>query len=279
MSFTSNDVKNLRQKTGCGIMDCKEALKFSDGNLEEAIVYLRKKGLASAKKRQSRATLEGLTFALSKENAGVIIEVNCETDFVATNKEFKDFVIMCAETIIDNNPKNIDELLLCKTSSGEIIDEVLKNKIMITGENIQINRFELLHGATQGYIHLDGKIAVLVSFLPKKNECCDECNEIVKNVAMHVAATDPLFLDKDSIPTETIESEKNIVKEQLSNSNKPRQILDKIIEGRLSKFYKDVCLLEQPYVKDASITVREYLDKNLKIEIKKFVRYARGKSN
>ncbi|GMB10967.1 MAG: elongation factor Ts [Candidatus Improbicoccus devescovinae] len=282
MSFTPNDVKKLRKKTGCGMMDCKKALQNSDGNIDLAVVFLRERGLASASKKSARAATEGMTFAGVYEKTGVILEVNSETDFVAANSDFKKFVINCAESISKHDPKNLDDLSEIKLLNGISISEELNNKIATMGENIKIRRFEKLDGLVSEYVHLNGKIAVLVKFsgdIALKNN--QDFILASKDIAMQVAASNPTYLDQSSVDAATLEKEKNILKEQVLATGKPAIIVDKIVIGRMNKFYKEFCLLDQNFIKDNNISVSEYIKQASKtigsdIKIEKFVRYERG---
>ena len=283
MAFSSKDVKNLREKTGCGMMHCKKALEYSQGDEAKAIDYLREKGLAVANKKSGRVASEGIAFAMSTQSFGVIIEVNSETDFVAKNQEFRDFVKSCAESIIANRPKTVDELLdLDFEKSGKSFSDVLNEKILKIGENIKIRRFEFVEGLTSSYIHADGKIAVLVKF-----DCDSNIYENVnfknmaKDVAMQIAAINPLYLSRSEVPESVVEHEKSILMGQDDIKKKPEQIAQRIIEGRIGKYFKENCLLEQEFVKDSSMNILQYVEKvsksiGSKVSISKFFRYERG---
>lgn len=285
MGFTAQDVKSLREKTGCGMMDCKKALASSDGNMDKAIDFLREKGLAAAAKKSSRAAAEGLAVAYvnDKKDMGVAIEVNAETDFVAKNEAFKDFVKLCADTIMKENPKDVDTLLLTNAiGQADTIDSILKEKILTIGENIKIRRFVKYEGAVSAYIHGDGKIGVLVKFnVEDKSKLNSEFNVFGKDIAMQIAAANPSYLSRDDIPKEVSDHERKILKEQIVNDGKPESIAEKIVEGRMGKFYKEICLLDQVFVKDNDLNIRQYVDNfskeiGTKISIASFVRYERG---
>lgn len=285
MAFTAKDVAALREKTGCGMMDCKKALEASNGDMEGAIDFLREKGLAAATKKAGRIAAEGVAFACINDTAtvGVDIEVNAETDFVAKNADFQNFVNVCAQTVMEQNPADVEALLQCKAFGNEkTVDALLKEKILTIGENIKIRRFHRLTGAVGAYIHSAGKIGVLVKFdTAPEIAVKDEFQEYAKNVAMQIAAINPQYLNRESVPADVIEHEKNILKEQIINDGKPAAIAEKIVAGRLGKFYKEVCLLDQAYVKDGDLSVQQYTDATAKalgasIKVLEFVRYEKG---
>ena len=285
MNFTAKDVAALREKTGCGMMDCKKALTASDGNMDAAIDFLREKGLAAATKKSGRIAAEGVAFACTNEqgNVGVAIEVNAETDFVAANADFQNFVKTCAETVIDQNPADVEALLSCKaTGTNNTIDELLKEKILVIGENIKIRRFSRFDGVVTTYIHANGRISVVVKFdTTPEIAAKDEFKEYAKNIAMQVAAANPSYLNEQSVPAEVVDHEKKILTEQIINDGKPANIAEKIVTGRLSKFFKDICLIDQPYIKDGDLSVQKYTEATAKelggdIKIVDFVRYEKG---
>ncbi|HEX3038499.1 MAG TPA: translation elongation factor Ts [Oscillospiraceae bacterium] len=285
MNFTAKDVAALREKTGCGMMDCKKALTEADGNMEAAIDVLREKGLAAATKKSGRIAAEGVAFACVNEqgNIGVVIEVNAETDFVAANADFQNFVKTCANTVIDSNPADVEALLACKASgSDETVDALLKEKILTIGENIKIRRFARFEGIVTTYIHAAGRIGVLVKFdTTPEIAAKDEFKEYAKNIAMQVAAVNPSYLNEQSVPAEVVEHEKKILTEQIINDGKPANIAEKIVVGRLGKFFKEICLVDEPYVKDGDLSVQKYTDATAKelggaIAITGFVRFEKG---
>ena len=285
MSFTAKDVQALREKTGCGMMDCKKALTESQGNVEKAIEILREKGLAAASKKAGRIAAEGVVYGLVNDDAsvGTIIEVNSETDFVAKNGEFIKFVDKCAKTVIDENPSDVNELLEIMPSGDRVtVAELLREKILTIGENIKIRRFMRYEGNVCTYIHGGGRIGVMVNFeVSKELAKKTEFNEMAKNVAMQIAAANPSFVDKNSVPNETIEKEKEILTAQAINEGKPAEIAEKMVMGRIGKFYKDVCLLEQAYIKNSDINVAKYIDEVSKelggaISVRSFVRFEKG---
>ena len=283
MAFTAQDVKALREKTGCGMMDCKKALVEADGNMDKAVDILREQGLAKVAKKASRIAAEGVAFAkTSADNkVGVVVEVNAETDFVAKNADFMSFVETVADTIMVNAPADTDALMACKAEGTDVtVDALLTEKIQVIGENIKIRRFTRFEGACVSYVHAGGKIGVLVNF---DTDLADK-DEIVacgKDVAMQIAALGTLYLNRDAVPAEVIEHEKEIMKAEVINSGKPEAIADKIVMGKINKYYKENCLVDQEFVKDNKQTVKQYVDSVAKslggaITIKEFVRFEKG---
>jgi len=282
-SFTAKDVKALREQTGCGMMDCKKALVEADGDMEKAVDFLREQGLAKQAKKASRVAAEGMAFAMTTEDhkKGVVIEVNAETDFVAKNADFQAFVNTCAQTVIDNNPADVEALLACKASgSDKTVAELLQEKVLVIGENIQIRRFKLMEGACVAYVHAGGVIGVLVNF---KTDLADKPEFVTygKDVAMQIAALNTPYLKESDVPAEVLEHEKEIMKAEVVNSGKPEAIADKIVMGKICKFYKENCLLDQAFVKENKISVQQYTNNTAKelggsIEITEFVRFEKG---
>lgn len=285
MSFTAKDVKELREKTGCGMMDCKKALTSSNGDMAAAIDFLREKGLAAATKKSSRVAAEGLAMAYTNDEGtvGVAIEVNSETDFVAKNTDFQSFVKLCGETVIEKNPQSVEELLKLKTEDGKTIEEILQEKILTIGENIKIRRFKRFEGVVAGYVHAAGKIGVLVDFDVENKEVTNTAifKSFAKDVAMQIAAINPLYLVPEEIPADVIAHERKILKEQIVGDGKPENIAEKIVEGRIGKYYKEVCLMNQAFVKDGNLNIEQYtqnISKELgtNIKIVSFVRFEKG---
>ena len=279
MAFTAKDVKELREMTGCGMMDCKKALTETDGDKDKAVEYLREKGLATAAKKSGRIAAEGIVKAYVDGNVGVLVEVNSETDFVAKNDEFQQFVSDVAKTIAEQNPADVEALKELKCGDSTI-GEMLTEKIAKIGENMNIRRFARIEttGAVVDYIHAAGKIGVLVEADAENNDTTKEC---LRNVAMQVAALRPKYLSSDDIPEEYKEHEKKILIEQLKNdpknASKPENIIEKMITGRLAKEFKEVCLLEQEYVKaENKENVAKYVKSVGDITIKQFVRFETG---
>ena len=286
-AFTAKDVKALREKTGCGMMNCKKALTQADGDMDKAIDFLREQGLAKQAKKASRIAAEGVAYAVTTDDCkvGVVIEVNAETDFVAKNDSFMDFVKACANTVIKENPADVEALLALKADGSEqTVAEMLQEKVLTIGENIQIRRFERMEGACVAYVHAGGKIGVLVNF---DTDLADKSEFVAygKDVAMQIAALNTPYLTKEEVPAEVIEHEKSIMVEQLKNdpkmANKPEQVLAKIVDGKIGKYYKENCLVDQEFVKDNKLTVAQYTKNTAKalggsIEIKKFIRFEKG---
>ena len=282
-SFTAKDVKALREQTGCGMMDCKKALVEADGDMEKAVDFLREQGLAKQAKKASRIATEGMAFAMTTEDhkKGVVIEVNAETDFVAKNADFQAFVNTCAQTVIDNNPADVEALLACNASgTDKTVAELLQEKVLVIGENIQIRRFKLMEGACVAYVHAGGVIGVLVNF---KTDLADKPEFVTygKDVAMQIAALNTPYLKESDVPAEVLEHEKEIMKAEVVNSGKPEAIADKIVMGKIGKFYKENCLLDQAFVKENKISVQQYTNNTAKelggsIEITEFVRFEKG---
>lgn len=285
MAFTASDVKALREKTGCGMMDCKKALTESNGDMDKAVDFLREKGLAAATKKSGRIAAEGVAFACTNkdENVGVVIEVNAETDFVAKNADFLAFVQTCADTIIEHNPASVEELLACKVSGGTLtVEELVREKILTIGENIKIRRFARFDGVITTYNHAAGRIGVMVKFNTSADVAAkDEFKVFAKDIAMQVAAVNPSYLDSSSVPADVLEHEKKILTEQVINDGKPANIAEKIVMGRIGKFYKENCLVDQVFVKDSNLSVNDYTNETAKklggsIQIVDFVRFEKG---
>ena len=288
MAFTAQDVKALREKTGCGMMDCKKALTEANGDMEAAIDVLRKQGLAKQAKKADRIAAEGIALAVTNDanTKGVVIEVNAETDFVAKNADFQAFVNTCAQTVMAENPADVEALLATKAVGSEMtVAELLQEKVLTIGENIQIRRFELVDGACVAYVHAGGKIGVLVNFDTDIDAASPEFVAYGKDIAMQIAALNTPYLNEAEVPAEVIEHEKNIMIEQMKNdpkmANKPQQVLEKIVSGKLGKYYKENCLVDQEFVKDNSLTVGKYTEATAKklggsIAIKKFIRFEKG---
>ncbi|MBU3805674.1 MAG: translation elongation factor Ts [Candidatus Fournierella pullistercoris] len=285
MAFTAQDVKNLREQTGCGMMDCKKALTESGGDFEKAVEYLREKGLAAAQKKAGRIAAEGMVYATVNGKVGVVVEVNAETDFVAKNEMFQNFVKDIAEVIIEKNPADVDALLACQMGN-DTVEAALKEKILVIGENIKIRRFERYEGVCSAYIHAGGTHAVLVAFNTSDEIAAKaEFEAYGKDVAMQIAAANPGYLCESEVPAEVIEKEKEILLAQIANdpknANKPDAIKEKMVQGRIGKFYKENCLVEQEFVKDPDLNIAQYTEKTAKalggeIEIVKFARYEKG---
>ena len=271
--FTAQDVKSLREKTGAGMMDCKKALQETNGDMEEAITWLREKGISKAAKKASRIAAEGLTKAVEKGNKAAIIEVNSETDFVAQNDEFRNFVESVAKQIVIKNPADVESLLDQESidETGKKVSEVLIDKTAKIGEKLSIRRFtryETTEGLIEKYIHGDGKIAVLVNL--KGGD-----SNLAKDICMQIAAARPEYLNKEAVPQERLDKEMEILKVQAMNEGKPEAIAEKIVQGRVGKFYSEICLVEQEFVKNPDIKVKELLQQN-NAEVVEFARLEKG---
>ena len=267
-------VKQLREETGAGMMDCKKVLTETDGDLEKAKELLRERGIAKAAKKSGRVAAEGIVEAYISEDkkVGAIVEVNSETDFVAKNEEFKNFVIEVAKQVVVKNPKDVEDLLSQESiiETGKTVQEVLVGKIATIGENLNIRRFTRFEteGMIEKYIHGDGKIAVLVNM-----ENAD--TELAKDICMQIAAAKPEYLDRDSVPAERVEKEMEILKAQAMNEGKPAEIAEKMVQGRIGKFYGDICLVDQVFVKNSDMKVSQLLkEKNAKVI--EFARFEKG---
>ena len=272
--ITASQVKDLREKTGAGMMDCKKVLTETDGDMEKAIELLRERGIAKAAKKSDRVAAEGLVTAYVTEDGkvGAVAEINAETDFVAKNDEFRTFAADVAKQVALKNPKDVEELLSQKFIEDEskTVSEVLTNKISTIGENMSIRRFERFEttGLVEKYIHGDGKIGVLV-------EIENGDNELAKDVCMQIAAAKPEYLDREAVPTERLDKEMEILKAQAMNEGKPEAIAEKIVQGRVGKFYSEICLVEQEFVKNPDIKIKDLLaSKNAKIV--RFARFEKG---
>ena len=251
-------VKELRELTGAGMLDCKKALEACNGNIDDAIAWLREKGISKAAKKADRIAAEGLADILIEGNKAVIVEVNSETDFVAKNQEFKDLVKAILKAIIENEPKTNEDVLNLVVD-GETVNDLIVNKTAKIGEKLSFRRFSKIEKNDEqvfgSYIHMGGKIAVLTR-LNGANE------EVAKDVAMHAAAMRPSVVRREQVPQEEVEKEREILKEQAINEGKPAEIAEKMVEGRLAKFFKEVCLEEQPFAKDGDINVLTYVKNN-----------------
>ena len=280
-------VYELRAKTGVGVMDCKKALKETDGNFDEAIKYLREKGIAVAAKKQDRNADEGVVDILREGDKAVMIEVNAETDFVAKNASFQEFVAGLLRTILANNPADIDALMACNFDGTDLsVDQSLKDKIFTIGEKISIRRFLVVDGVLSTYIHGKGQTGVIVKFeADDAAKNAEGFAEYAKNVALQVAAMNCEYVDPDHVPAAALEEEKGILMQQIkndpANAKKPEAIIEKMITGRIGKFYEQKCLTNQLYVKDDSMTVQKYTEACAKefggsIKLVDFYRYEKG---
>lgn len=294
MTFTAQDVANLRQKTGAGMMECKNALKEASGNAEKAAEILRQKGIVAAAKKAEKTVLEGIvTSKISNDKkSGVIVELNTQTDFVAKNELFIELSKIILDVVLANKPKNNDELLKAK-HNGTSVSDLIASRIATIGENIQLRRFELYdlnnsNGVIGSYIHPVGnKIGVLVKLTVTTNvvTCAVELEDLAKNIAMHIAASQPQaeYIDRTAIPKEVTENERRIEMGKEDLAKKPKEIAEKIVQGRLDKILAQRCLLDQPFIKDQTITIDKLIkDKskqlNIELSVSQFIRYNVGES-
>lgn len=278
MGVTMKDIKELRSRTGAGVLDCKKALNAVDGDIEAAVEHLREKGMAAAAKKAGRVAAEGLVSLNITEDhqKGILVEVNSETDFVAKNKNFQNLVSDISEHLMQSTSEDVEAVSAEKwfKDDSKTVNDIIKSAIANIGENINLRRFAKFEtdGYLYGYIHLGGKIGVLVDFAGEY----DEANEqTAKDIAMHIAAINPEFLDRDSVDAEAIAKEKKIYHEQMVNEGKPEKIIDQIVDGKINKYYTQVCLLEQPFVRDDDKTVADILAEN-GMEVKQFARFEIG---
>ncbi len=269
--FKASDVKELRDKTGAGMLDCKKALEATNGNMNEAIDWLREKGISKAEKKASRVAAEGLCKIVTDGNKAVILEVNSETDFVAKNEEFTNFVDYLANTILANNLKTHEEVLSFD-DNGETVEAKLVALTAKIGEKLSFRRHELVEKNDNevfgSYLHMGGKIGALVVL-------ADTSSEVAKDVAMHVAAMAPVCATRSDVPADMVDHESKVIKEQVMNEGKPADIAEKMVTGRLNKFYKEICLEEQEFIKDSSVNVGTFV-KNNGGSIVSMIRYAVG---
>ena len=271
---TASLVKELREKTGAGMMDCKKVLTETDGDMEKAMELLRERGIAKAAKKSGRVAAEGLVEASISEDGkvGAIVEVNSETDFVAQNAEFKAFVQNVAKQVVDKNPKDVEELLAqpAEFEEGKTVQEALVGKIATIGENLSIRRFARFEseGLVAKYIHGDGKIAVLV-------ELTNGTTELAKDICMQIAAARPEFVKDTDVPEERVQKEMEILKVQAMNEGKPEAIAEKMVQGRLRKFYEEICLVDQAFVKNPDKKISDILKEN-NAEVIRFARFEKG---
>ncbi|WP_082729396.1 translation elongation factor Ts [Leptotrichia sp. oral taxon 847] len=270
MAITTALIKELRERTGAGMLDCKKALGETDGDIEKAIDWLREKGIAKAAKKSGRVAAEGLVFAAVSEDRkkGAILEINSETDFVAKNDEFKSFGEKLVALTLNHDLTSEDELKAFEVE-GKTVETHLTELIAKIGENMNIRRLKLVSttGFVETYIHLGGKIGVLLNV---NGEATDENIEKAKGVAMHVAAMDPKYLDKSQVTTADLDREKEIARHQLTAEGKPANIIEKILEGKMRKFYEENCLIQQKYVRDDKVTVEKFIAPNTIISFDRF---------
>ena len=262
MAFSAADVKNLREMTGVGMMDCKKALVAADGDIDKAVEWLREKGLAAAQKKAGRIAAEGVAYAAVIDGIGVIVEVNAESDFVAKNELFNEYVQGVAAVVAKENPADLDALYAAPFGNGKSVLDEQNDKVLVIGENIKVRRFARYEtGLSVPYVHMGGRIAVLVNL--ETESSADAVVELGKDLAMQIAALNPTFKDKSDVDDEFIAKEKEIrlaqAKEDPRNAKKPDNILVKIVEGGLNKYFKEICLMQQPFVKDGDVSVEQHI--------------------
>ena len=289
-SFTAADIKNLREMTGVGMMDCKKALTESDGDMDKAVEWLREKGLAAAQKKAGRIAAEGMSYAAVIDGVGVVVEVNAESDFVAKNELFVAYVKGIAEVVAKENPADLDALMGCQfPGTGRTVKEEQNDKVLVIGENINVRRFaRYADGLSVPYIHAGGKIGVLVNMEVSENLAGnDAVVELGKDVAMQIAAMNPSFLDKADVDQATLDKEKEILMAQAIEENKnaakpkPEAIIEKMVMGRVGKYYEENCLLQQAFVKENKVSVEKHIAEVAKqvggsIKVTGFIRFATG---
>ena len=263
MAITAQDVKNLREMTGVGMMDCKKALAATEGDVDKAIEWLREKGLAASAKKAGRIAAEGMAYATVVDGVGVVVEVNAETDFVGKNEKFVDFVKGVAATVAACDPADLEALMACKYNGTDLtVEQQQQEMVLVIGENIKVRRFaRFAEGVSVPYVHAGGKIGVLVNLEVTGGI---DATEIGKDVAMQIAALNPRFWDKSQVTQDVLDEEKKIMLVQMSNdpkmASKPDQVKEKIVMGKLNKFYSENCLLQQSFVKDGDVTVEQYMN-------------------
>ena len=279
MAFTAQNVKELREMTGCGMMDCKKALTETNGDMDKAVEFLREKGLATAAKKAGRIASEGIVLAYMSDDKKVasMIEVNSETDFVAKNDEFLAFVNNVAKIVAEKNPADVEALKALPYEGTETVGEKLTALIAKIGENMNIRRFARVEGSPCSYIHGGGRIGVLVEAEGALDT--EEKYEAARDVAMQVAAINPLYLSKDVVPEEDVEKEKKIIiaqiKEDPKNASKPDAIIEKMVGGKINKFFEQNCLLQQEFVKDGDFKVEKYLETK-GVKLAGYIRFEKG---
>lgn len=273
MAISAKLVKELREKTGAGMMDCKKALTETDGDIDKAVDYLREKGIAKAAKKADRIAAEGTTFVASKGNDAVILELNSETDFVARNEGFQNLVKEMADHILDVKPADVEALNASKLASGQTVEEKMNEAISTIGEKLTLRRFTLKtktdNDSFGEYLHMGGRIGVLTVVEGSTNE------EAAKDVAMHIAALNPKFVSRDQVSDEELAHEKEILKQQALNEGKPENIVEKMVEGRMRKYLEEICAVDQAFVKNPDQTVAEFLKTDGGVLVD-FVRYEVG---
>ena len=275
MAITAQMVKELREATGVGMMDCKKALNETGGDMEKAVEYLREKGLAGAAKKAGRIAAEGVVgaYVCDKCGVGALVEVNCETDFVAKTDDFKALVSAIAKHIVAKNPADVTELLAqpFEGDASKTVEELVKENIAVIGEKIDVRRFVRFEGGEDRidtYIHMGGKIGVMLQVRGDNAAAAHD-------ISMHIAASNPTVVSRDELPADAVEKEREILRVQALNEGKPEKIVERMVEGRIKKYYSEVCLLEQPFVKDSDVTVGQYAENNGLVVVR-FARFTMG---
>lgn len=286
MAFTAKDVMRLREMTGVGMMDCKKALTDAEGDFDKAIELLREKGLAAAAKKAGRIAADGIVMTCTADNGDVsVVEVNSETDFVAKNPEFQGFVANVAKLVVTEKPADVEALLKLPYPEGGTVEDARMEKVQTIGENIQIRRFAVIDGGegilNDTYIHMGGKIGVLVSLAYEGTDNTAALTELAHDVALQAAAMNPQWLNPESVPEERVAKEKEILLAQTMEEGKPEKIAARIVEGRIGKFFQDFCLVEQAFVKENKLSVKQHIAEvakqlGAKIEVRSFVRFEKG---
>lgn len=280
-NVTVQDIKELRDMTGCGLSDCKKALNDANGDRDEAVKILREMGLAKSAKKAGRIAAEGIVKTLVKGDTGVIVEINCETDFAAKSERFLELVDTIAETILANDVSDVDALMnVTAAGTSQKVSDYLAEKIGVISENIKIRRFAKMNGVLTGYMHDGGRLGTLLKVATDKPEDA-EVLTCAKNVALQITAMNAQYICKDCIPESVVANEKEVQTKLVEQEGKPANVAEKIVEGRLRKFYEEVCLMDQKYFKDDSMNIKKYIESVAKaqgcnISVEEFVRYERG---
>ncbi len=277
--ISAKDVMKLREQTGAGMMDCKKALLEAEGDFERAADILRERGIAKAAKRAGKIAAEGIVYALVEGKTGVLVEVNCESDFVANGAKFHEIADTVAKQILKNKPADVESLLACKTENGTV-ESYVQEQTGVIGEKVSVRRFAWFetNGFLETYIHMGGTMGVMLDLEGEENEAT---KELAHNLALHTAFTKPAYLTKEEVPAEVLEKEKAIMLQEVLNEGKPAAIAEKIVLGKINKFYEENCLMEQKFVKDDKVTVKQLVAQTAKaagtpIALKRFVFYVMG---
>jgi len=275
MAFTAKDVMALREKTGAGVMDCKKALTDADGDMDKASDLLRERGIAKAEKKASRIAAEGAVSCYTEGKTGVLLEINCESDFVAKNPRFAEIATEISKVIVKENPADVAALLACAIEGAANVEEYLKSQTAVIGEKIAIRRFTVYktEGFLASYIHLGGKLGVI---LDMNGEETDAAKEVAHEITLQIAFAKPGYLTEEEVPAEALEKEKEVLKQQAINEGKPAAIAEKMVQGRIKKFYEENCLLKQAFIKDDKKSVADLLKAAGNVSINRFAFYVMG---